>query len=121
MLTGTVPFEAGGALGGVVARLREKAPDVRAARPGAPAWLAAERRASSDSQPLLLSLSSEIEARRGNVAVALGNASRAFRECEAARARHPWARAHAALLADRLAKLAERAGRKDLVREARRK
>lgn len=41
MLTGAVPFEAGSALGGVVARLREKAPDVRAARPGVPAWLAA--------------------------------------------------------------------------------
>ena len=81
--------------------------------------LEAERRAASDSQTLLLSLSSEIEARRGDLASALEQASRAFREVKAARARHPWARAHSGLLADRLARLAGKAGRKDLVREAR--
>ncbi len=81
--------------------------------------LEAERRAASETPTLLLSLSAEIEARRGNLPLALERASRAFTEVKAARARHPWARAHAPLLAERLATLAKRAGRSDLLSAAR--
>ncbi|MBK6407011.1 MAG: serine/threonine protein kinase [Holophagales bacterium] len=40
LLSGRVPFSSESVLGNVVARLREKAPDVRRANPSVPAWLA---------------------------------------------------------------------------------
>lgn len=80
--------------------------------------LAAERAAASDARSLLLSLSSEVEARRGNLEAALAQATTAWSEVRAARSRHPWARAHAPVVAERLAKLAGKAGRLDLAREA---
>ncbi len=40
MLTGTLPWKAESSFGSVLARLREKAPDVRRLRPDAPRWLA---------------------------------------------------------------------------------
>ena len=79
--------------------------------------LDAERAAASDAGPLLLSLSSEIEARRGNLDAALARATTAWSEVRGARSRHPWARAHAPVVAGRLARLAGRAGRADLARE----
>jgi tRNA A-37 threonylcarbamoyl transferase component Bud32 len=81
--------------------------------------LATERVAASDTGSLLLSFSSEIEARRGNLDAALAQATTAWSEVRAARPRHPWARAHAPVIAERLARLAEKAGRADLAREAR--
>ncbi len=81
--------------------------------------LAAERAAASDTRSLLLSLSSEVEARRGNLEAALAEATNAWTEVRAARSRHPWARAHAPVVAERLARLAEKAGRADLARETR--
>ena len=81
--------------------------------------LATERKAASDTGPLLLSLSSEIEARRGNLDAALAQATAAWSEIRAARLRQPWARAHAPVVAERLARLAEKAGRPDLAREVR--
>ena len=80
----------------------------------------AERAAASDTRSLLLSLSSEIEARRGNLALALEQATQAWNEVQAARAREPWARAHAAVVAERLARLAGKAGQPGLARETRR-
>lgn len=41
MLSGTVPFVSESVLGGVVARLRDQAPDIRQVRPGVSPWLAA--------------------------------------------------------------------------------
>jgi hypothetical protein len=81
--------------------------------------LAAERAAASDSRSLLLSLSSEVEARRGNLESALAQATTAWSEVRAARSRHPWARAHAPVVAERLIRLAGKAGRADLARETR--
>ncbi|HYN43539.1 MAG TPA: hypothetical protein VE129_17310, partial [Thermoanaerobaculia bacterium] len=81
--------------------------------------LATERKVASDTGPLLLSLSSEIEARRGNLDAALAQATAAWSEVRAARSRQPWARAHAPVVAERLARLAEKAGRPELAREAR--
>jgi tRNA A-37 threonylcarbamoyl transferase component Bud32 len=80
--------------------------------------LTAERAAASDARSLLLSLSSEFEARRGNVEAALAQATTAWREVRSARTHHPWARAHAPVVAGRLARLAGKAGRPDLAREA---
>ncbi|MBK9966345.1 MAG: hypothetical protein IPP07_16195 [Holophagales bacterium] len=81
--------------------------------------LATERKAASDSGSLLLSLSSEIEARRGRLDEALTQATKAWSEVRAARSRQPWARAHAPVVAERLARIAEKAGRPDVAREAR--
>lgn len=81
--------------------------------------LAAERAAASDARSLLLSLSSEVEARRGNLEAALAQATTAWSDVRAARRRHPWARAHAPVVAERLARLAEKAGRAELARETR--
>jgi tRNA A-37 threonylcarbamoyl transferase component Bud32 len=81
--------------------------------------LAAERTAASDARSLLLSLSSEVEARRGNLEAALAQATTAWSEVRGARSRHPWARAHAPVVAERLARLAGKAGRADLARETR--
>jgi hypothetical protein len=81
--------------------------------------LAAERAVASETHPLLLSLSAEIEARRGNLEGALEQASAAWSEVRAARLRQTWARAHASFVAGRLARIAERAGRPDVAREAR--
>ncbi len=81
--------------------------------------LAKEQRAASDTGSLLLSLSAEIEARRGNLDEALARAARAWSEVRAARSRQPWARAHAPVVAERLARLAGKAGRPDLAREVR--
>lgn len=81
--------------------------------------LAIERRAASDTGSLLLSLSAEVEARRGNLDEALTQATKAWSEVRAARSRQPWARAHAPVVAERLARLAEKAGRPELAREVR--
>jgi tRNA A-37 threonylcarbamoyl transferase component Bud32 len=81
--------------------------------------VATERKISSDTGPLLLSLSAEIEARRGNLDAALAQATTAWTEIRSACLRQPWARAHAPVVAERLARLAEKAGRPDLAREAR--
>ena len=51
--------------------------------------LATERKAASDTASLLLSLSSEIEARRGNLEEALARATTAWNEVRTARSRHP--------------------------------
>ncbi len=81
--------------------------------------LDAERAGASDARSLLLSLSSEVEARRGNLEAALAQATTAWGEVRAARSRHPWARAHAPVVAERLIRLAEKAGRAELARETR--
>ena len=80
--------------------------------------IASERTSASETRPLLLSLSSEIEARQGNLDAALTQATAAWNEVRAARIRQPWARAHAPVVADRLARIAAKAGRPDLAREA---
>ena len=51
MLTGAVPFASGSVLGSVVARLREKAPDVRQARPGVRAVARGRRREGAGERP----------------------------------------------------------------------
>ena len=71
--------------------------------------LAAERAAASDTRALLLSLSSEVEARRGNLESALAQAMAAWSEVRGAQRRHPWARAHAPIIAGRLARLSGKA------------
>ncbi len=80
--------------------------------------LASERTTASTTAPLLLSLSAEIEARHGNLGAALTQATTAWNEVRAARVRQPWARAHLPVVADRLARIAAKAGRPDLAREA---
>ena len=89
-------------------------------RPAAPLArdLASERTTASTTAPLLLSLSAEIEARHGNLGAALTQATTAWHEVRAARVRQPWARAHLPVVADRLARIAAKAGRPDLAREA---